>query len=99
MWHNNLLNLAHINNELIIQLTINDIINNCLVLIIIHYNIFEASRGPGKRKIKLQEENILRLMQEENNESDEEDRDFEVDQVESDGKYLRIFTALLNSLS
>ena len=68
-------------------------------MIIIHYNIFEASRGPGKRKIKLQEENILRLMQEENNESDEEDRDFEVDQVESDGKYLRIFTALLNSLS
>nr|CAB3262278.1 uncharacterized protein LOC100179204 [Phallusia mammillata] len=38
-----------------------------------------VSRAPGKRKIKLQEENILRLMQEENDGDEEEDDcDFEI---------------------
>ena len=39
--------------------------------------LFLVSRAPGKRKIKVQEENLLRLMQEDDND-DEEDDDFEV---------------------
>ncbi|XP_076803656.1 uncharacterized protein LOC143447439 [Clavelina lepadiformis] len=39
------------------------------------------SRGPGKRKIKLQEENILRLMQDDEDD-EEEDQDFKLDEAQ-----------------
>ena len=64
--------------------------------------MFLVTRAPGKRKIKVQEKNLLQLMEDEQDDDEEDDEDFQVNEeqdkaVDGIAHFPSLFVAFLHS--